>query len=49
LTALPAADVTFGVHVAWMIPRLIPGDVWLTIGEAFAEMMPWIFIANIDL
>jgi hypothetical protein len=48
-TALPAADVTFGVQVAWMVLRLIPGKVWLAIGEGFAEMMPWIFIANIDL
>jgi hypothetical protein len=28
---------------------LIPGKVWLALGEAFAEMMPWIMIANIDL
>jgi hypothetical protein len=28
---------------------LIPGKAWLGIGEAFAEMMPWIMIANIDL
>jgi hypothetical protein len=32
-----------------MVLRLIPGKVWLAIGEGFAEMMPWIFITNIDL
>jgi hypothetical protein len=49
LDGAAAADVTFSVQVAWMVLRLIPGKVWLAIGEGFAEMMPWIFIANIDL
>jgi hypothetical protein len=49
LDGAPAPDVTFGVQVAWMVLRLILGKVWLGIGEGVAEMMPWIFIANIDL
>jgi hypothetical protein len=43
LDGASAADVTFGVQLAWIMLRLIPGNAWLAIGEAFAEMMPLIF------
>jgi hypothetical protein len=39
LDGAAAADVTFGVQVAWIVLRLIPCKAWLAIGEAFAEMM----------
>ena len=48
LDGASAADVTFGVQGVWMALRLIPGKVWLTLGEAFCEMSPWIFIATLD-
>jgi hypothetical protein len=38
--------VTFGVQVAWIVLRLVPGRVWLAIGEGFAEIMPWLFIST---
>jgi hypothetical protein len=44
-----AAHITFWTQVVWLIAREIPSGVWLAIGEAFAEMVPWILIANIDL
>jgi hypothetical protein len=33
----------------YALAKLVPGRVWLAIGEACAEMLPWIMIANIDL
>jgi hypothetical protein len=29
---------------AYALVKLVPGRVWLAIGEAFADAMPWIFI-----
>jgi hypothetical protein len=44
-----AAYVTLGVQMAWVVLRLIPGKVWLAIGEACVEMAPWLCLASIDL
>jgi hypothetical protein len=44
-----AADITFWTQMAWIVLRQIPARVWLALGEAFCEMMPWIMLANIDL
>jgi hypothetical protein len=48
-------DTTAGIEfqmafvAGYAIVKLVPGRVWLAIGEGLAEMMPWIMIANIDL
>jgi hypothetical protein len=44
-----AADITFWAQMTWIALRQIPGRVWLALGEALAEMLPWIMLANIDL
>jgi hypothetical protein len=32
----------------YALVRLVPGRVWLTIGEALADLAPWLIIASID-
>jgi hypothetical protein len=39
--------VTFGVQVAWIVLRLIPGKAWLALGEGFAEIMHCVFVATL--
>jgi hypothetical protein len=43
------AVVASGVVIAAASLMLIPAKAWLALGEGFAEMMPWLMIANIDL
>jgi hypothetical protein len=39
-----AAHMTLWGQMTWVVARLIPGRVWLAIGEGLADVMPWIFI-----
>jgi hypothetical protein len=43
-------DTAIGLQATYLVGwclSWIPGRVWLAIGEAFAEMMPWIMISTL--
>jgi hypothetical protein len=43
------AVVASGVVITAALLMLPSKKTWLAVGEGFAEMLPWIMIANIDL